>query len=73
VNDDRLLTADEIAELLSVPPTWVREQTRTGTIPHVRLGRYVRFEREAVVAWLEEQRSGRWRKRQPQSPVRKQG
>jgi excisionase family DNA binding protein len=49
---DRLLTASEVAELLSVPVSWVREHTRSGAIPHVQLGRYVRYERLAVLAWL---------------------
>jgi excisionase family DNA binding protein len=62
---DRLLDAGEVAELLHVPESWVREQTRKDGIPHLRLGRYVRFEREAVIAWLEEQRAGRWRKHEP--------
>lgn len=52
---DRLLAACEVAELLSVPERWVREHTRSGAIPHVRLGRYVRYRREAVEAWLVEQ------------------
>lgn len=50
----RLLTADEVAELLAVPVSWVRESSRSGAMPCVRLGRYVRFEREAVEAWLAE-------------------
>lgn len=36
---DRLLTADEVAELLAVPVSWVRESTRSGAMPHVELGR----------------------------------
>src|SRR5215207_10032882 len=39
--NDRLLTASDVAERLSVPETWVREQARAATIPHLRLGRYV--------------------------------
>jgi excisionase family DNA binding protein len=50
---ERLLTADDVAEFLSVPVSWVREATRSGAMPCVRLGRYVRFERDAVEAWLE--------------------
>jgi excisionase family DNA binding protein len=65
---DHLLDAGEVAALLNVPISWVREQTRTGTIPHLRLGRYVRFERDAVVDWLEERRAGQWRKHKPQVP-----
>lgn len=64
---DRLLSAEEVAAMLSVPERWVREHTRGGLIPCVRLGRYVRYRREAVVAWIEEQEEGgaAWRKHRP--------
>jgi excisionase family DNA binding protein len=66
---DRLLTAGEVAELLAVPATWPLEQARAGHIPHVRLGRYVRFRREAVLAWVDglEQGGGQasYRKHRP--------
>jgi len=44
-----LLTAEELAERLWVPPSWIREQTRSRSLhgdplPHLRLGRYVRFQ-----------------------------
>jgi excisionase family DNA binding protein len=55
---DRLLTASEVAELLAVPETWVRETTRAGHLPHVRLGRYVRYERDEILAWVESLKSG---------------
>ena len=50
---ERLLTANEVAEILAVPVSWVRESTRSGAMP-CRLGRYVRFDLAAVEAWLEE-------------------
>jgi excisionase family DNA binding protein len=49
---DRLLDAGEVAELLSVPKSWVLESARSGALPCVRLGRYVRFDRGDVEAWL---------------------
>lgn len=52
---DRLLTAAEVAEMLAVPERWVRDASRERRIPHVRLGRYVRFRREAVLTWIEAQ------------------
>ena len=64
---DRLLNAQEVAELLNVPVTWVYERTRAKDIPHVRLGRYRRYRREAVLGWLEDQEDGRWRKHQPKN------
>ena len=62
---DRLLEAHEIAELLAVPLSWVRAETRAGRIPHLELGRYKRYDRNAVLAWLETQRAGQWRKHRP--------
>jgi excisionase family DNA binding protein len=57
---DRLLDAKEIAERLGVPESWVRESARSGAIPHLRLGRYVRFDLADVERWLEEcKRPGR--------------
>jgi excisionase family DNA binding protein len=49
---DRLLSAEEIAELLERKTQWVWAQARAGRIPHVRLGRYRRFRESAVEAWL---------------------
>jgi excisionase family DNA binding protein len=49
-----LLTADEVAVMLRMTKAWVYAQTRAGLIPHVSLGRYVRYRRSAVVAWLRE-------------------
>ena len=66
--NDRLLNAAEVAELLSVPESWVRQETRAGRIPHLRLGRYCRYERAAVVEWLEGQRAGQWRRHIPKAP-----
>jgi excisionase family DNA binding protein len=49
---DELLTADEVAELLRVTPAWVYAETRRNRIPHVRLGRYVRYRRQSLDAWI---------------------
>jgi excisionase family DNA binding protein len=57
---ERLLDAHEVAELLHVPVSWVRESTRSGALPCIELGRYRRYERQAVLAWLDEcKRPGR--------------
>ena len=49
---ERLLDACEVAERLGVPVSWVRESARSGAIPCVRLGRYVRFDLADVDEWL---------------------
>jgi excisionase family DNA binding protein len=51
---DRLMDADEIAAVLNVPVSWVRSAAREGAIPHVKLGRYVRFDEDDVLAWVAE-------------------
>ncbi len=51
---DPLLTADEVARVLRVTRAWVYTETRARRIPHVRLGRYVRYRRSAVEAWVAE-------------------
>ena len=51
---DKLLTAEEVADLLSVPVTWVRESTRSGAMPHLELGRYRRYRLSDVEGWVEE-------------------
>lgn len=47
-----LLTADDVAELLGVSVAWVYAQSRSGRIPTVTLGRYRRYRREAIEAWV---------------------
>src|SRR6266540_3437664 len=54
-----LLTVEEVAGLLKVSPSWVYEHTRSrGTpraerLPHIRIGKYLRFEPGAIRAFLE--------------------
>lgn len=45
-----LMTATEVAQLLGVPVSTVREWGRNGTLPRVKLGRHVRFIRTHVEA-----------------------
>jgi excisionase family DNA binding protein len=55
---DHLLTAAEVADILALPESWVREATRAGRLPHLKLGRYRRYSRHAIEAWLEDQQAG---------------
>jgi excisionase family DNA binding protein len=52
---DKLLTPDEVAVLMDVKMSWVMDHvTRVEPIiPHIRLGKMIRFKREAVLAWLD--------------------
>jgi hypothetical protein len=58
LNEDRLLTADELAVFLNVKPRWVRLHTTNNDLPHFRLGRYPRYRLSRVLEWLEDQERG---------------
>jgi excisionase family DNA binding protein len=50
-----LLTVREVAELLRVPVSWVYERTRRHgreRLPHLKVGKYLRFRRADVLGWL---------------------
>ena len=56
---DELLTVEELAQWLKVPPSWIYERTRRrgeGRLPCIKLGKYLRFEEAHVRAYLERQR-----------------
>jgi excisionase family DNA binding protein len=46
-----LLTADEVAQILRVPRSWV--YSHLSDLPVIRLGRYVRFRRSEINGFLE--------------------
>jgi excisionase family DNA binding protein len=54
----RLLTADDVAELLGVGKDWLYAEVRANRIPHVRLGRSVRFRAESIEQWIRELERG---------------
>jgi excisionase family DNA binding protein len=52
---DRLLTADQVAQMLGVPKTWVYAASRRGELPTVTLGRYRRYRLETIEKWIADQ------------------
>jgi excisionase family DNA binding protein len=50
-----LLTAKDVAGLLAVPESWVREATRQDRLPHIHLGRYIRYHHATINLWLAQQ------------------
>ncbi len=55
-----LVTVQEMAAILKVPPSWLYQRTRLGpkAIPHFRAGKYIRFSPEEVLAFLRAKRAG---------------
>lgn len=53
--EPQLLTIKEMADHLNVPPSWLYSRTRLrgpDAIPHLRVGKYCRFDRAAVLEWI---------------------
>ena len=56
-----LLDVHEVATILKVPVSWVYERTRQrgiGRLPHLKVGKYVRFRWSDVETYLERLRRG---------------
>jgi len=55
-DETELKTLDEMAAILRVPKSWLYGKTRLrgeDGIPHVRIGKYIRFRPRVVIAWAE--------------------
>lgn len=72
---ERLVDAAELAQTLGVPKSWVLAEARAARIPHLRLGRYVRFRESSVLEWLDGlEKGGRpWRKHKPTLATSREG
>lgn len=53
-----LLDAKAASRLLSVPASWVLAEARADRIPHIRLGRYVRFDADELLEWCKSRQRG---------------
>jgi excisionase family DNA binding protein len=47
-DDEPVLDAEQLAEALALPVTWVEQAAREGRIPSIRAGRWRRFKRSSV-------------------------
>ena len=59
-DDDALLTVQDTARLLKVSVTWVYEHVRPDAedrLPFVKLGKYLRFDRRDLRAYVDAKRS----------------
>jgi len=63
VSPIEILTPQQVAERLQLPESWVYEQTRNRAsiripdpLPHMKVGRYLRFNWSDVLAWLDRQK-----------------
>ncbi len=59
--EEQLLTVEEVATFLNVPISWVYERCRPSAsdpLPHVKLGKYLRFFKSDLLLYLEKWRCG---------------
>jgi len=54
--EEPLLDAEQAAALLNVRPSWVRDATRAGRLPCIRVGRHLRFTRPMLEQWAAQHR-----------------
>lgn len=55
-SDQMLLTVPEVADLLRLKPKGIYSMVAARKIPFIRVSNRVRFRRDDVVAWLEQNR-----------------
>ena len=55
----KLLEAEDVAAMLGMSKDWIYAEARADRIPHVRLGRYIRFRAETVEDWIRERERGK--------------
>ncbi len=48
-----LLDVRKAAEFLNVKESWIRNKVFTKQIPHLKVGRHIRFDQAAIQNWLE--------------------
>lgn len=60
VKENHLLSVEDLAAYLHIPKSWIYEKARKGSstvpVPSIRVGKYLRFDLNSVLRWLDETR-----------------
>lgn len=56
--NEPLLNVEAAAGLLNVKVSWIREASRTGLLPCIKVGRQVRWTKPMLEQWLAEHQTG---------------
>jgi len=57
---EKLLTPDNVAELLGLQRDYVVKQAREGNVPVLKIGKAWRFRRSTIEVWLALKEGRRW-------------
>jgi hypothetical protein len=54
---EKLLTAEDVAQRLTVSPGWVRDHSvrKRPRLPAIRVGRFLRYRQQDLEGWIAEQ------------------
>lgn len=55
---ERLLTAEDLCEMWQVKKSWVYDEVQAGRLPHVKLGRALRFRQADLDEYVQAQHKG---------------
>lgn len=56
MNEDQLLTKEQIAKLLNVKMDWLNSYIFRKQIPFIKLGKHIRFCPAEIQKWIEERK-----------------
>ncbi len=63
---EKLMNVEEVSRLLNVKVSTVRKWVQMGFIPHLKLGRSVRFQASVIEKWIRKSmRPGRFNRKIP--------
>ena len=52
--DDSIMSVQELADCLKVKPNWIYKQVQFKSIPYFHAGKFPRFKRKEIEAWIQE-------------------
>ena len=55
---EKLWGVAELAERTGLPRSWIYSKAEDGTLPHLKVGRHLRFVPSEIARWLEGRRRG---------------
>jgi excisionase family DNA binding protein len=58
LKEKRWYTCRDVADILEVSPQRISQMAKVGLLPHYRIGRTIKIDREEFSAWLDSNRRG---------------
>ena len=50
--ENKILTINDLAKKINTSTSWIYKKAKAGIIPHVRIGRVIRFVEKYVETWI---------------------